>query len=610
VPDEDHAAPYDLVPHQLPWFDFDELARGDGRAETVRLLRRAERSRRLLLLRALVDEVSKGPDLTGPLPSPDAAWELLARAQDKDPRVLDLMLAHPYTGSWVGYTTRLLHSKITGVCPLWMHIGHIHALAAATAIRAGISFESRIPLWNGTAILPTLGVASLAADTPHSVAAVRGVAGSASVSTATQRVVLPTDHEVDAPGWWGIRRLVPRSGRHRLVVRLDDLDPYRGLYEPLHPQRLDGAEVDAWRTLLDQAWGLVVRFLPDIARAVPAALDSLVPRPAVPFGSWSASTGEAFGSAVVARPLDAYDLAATLVHEFQHIRLGGLLHLTGLHVEDSRERFYTPWRNDPRPVAGVLHGVYAFFGVTQFWRAAASADTEARGRALFEFAYWRAGTWRTLKALRIDRSLTAAGRRFVDGIAQRLGPWQSEPVPTEIGALADAAASDHYAGWRLRHIRPKPDVVAALAESWLSGRRWPINVELTTARAPTPVPDGAWSHTRTELIRRRLSGSGQRRPTESEIAVPGATEADLDYATGRWGDAARGYLAELASQADRPAPWIGLGLALSASGARPAAARALLQCPELVRAVYRQVHDRQDGTTPDELAAWIGRYVH
>src|SRR6185437_6141222 len=103
---------------------------------------------------------------------------------------------------------------------------------------------------NGGAMLPTLGLAQLAAGSPWSVAEVRSEHGHVHVSNGTASVRLPPDRAADAPGWWGIERLTMGAGEHALRVRLDDLDPYRGLYEPVPPQRLSPAEVAAWRTLL------------------------------------------------------------------------------------------------------------------------------------------------------------------------------------------------------------------------------------------------------------------------------------------------------------------------------------------------------------------------
>jgi HEXXH motif-containing protein len=595
---------HEITHHRLPWTEFDALARGGGGARVVRRLRRVERSRRLLLLRAVVEETTKTSQSFGPLPSPDSAWELLERVQRKAPAALDLILAHPYTGSWASYVTRLLRDQITGIGPLWAHVGHVHALAAAAAIHAELDFETAIPLWHGTAALPTLGMAVLPTDTPWSVADVRARRGTpVEIGHGHHRVALP-----DGPGWLGMRRISVRAGRRTLAVRLDDVDPYRGLYEPVSPRRLPDAEVDEWDRLLAGAWQLLTEHLPDVADALTAGLDSVVPRQAVGPRANSASTEEAFGSAVIARPSDATSLAAALVHEFQHIRLGGLLQLVRLYDDDPRERCYVPWRDDPRPIAGVLQGIYAFFGVTMLWRELMRTGTpRARRKAAFEFAGWRGRTWRTLDALRVDPALTAAGRRFLAGVAERLGPWQHEPVPGDIAAAVASIAADHRAGWRIRHVRPDTDTVAALAEAWTAGRPRPA-VRLGTGHPPTPIPDGHWSRARADLIALAVeAGPLGGRDLPAWSTVSDATPADRAFAEGRFVDAVRAYRAELTVDADRPTSWVGLGLALSGLGTGPAA-RMLLECPELVRAVDRRIRAGVAGVPgPDELAAWIGR---
>lgn len=266
-----------------------------------------------------------------------------------------------------------------------------------------------------------------------------------------------------------------------------------------------------------------------------------------------------------------------------------------------------------------MQGVYAFFGVTAFWRALAGVGTESPNRrAAFEFAYWRGQTWQTLQVLREDPGLTPAGRRFVDGIAKRLGAWQVEPVQADVSKTAAAVAADHYAGWRIRYLRPAPETVAALAEAWLAGGKRALRTNPGSDRAPTPVPDGSWSHARADLVHVGMGAAspvenvglpGQNTLTERWATVPDATPADFAYVTGRLTDAVRGYRAELARDPDRPASWIGLGLALSGLGASPAA-HALLRRPELVRALHRSIRKRTTNMPrPDDLAAWIGRSV-
>jgi hypothetical protein len=73
------AAPDELPRHRLSAENIRALAQGDGGPGTLDQLRAAERSRRLLLLRALDDALAAHGS---PVPFEAApAWELLARAQ-------------------------------------------------------------------------------------------------------------------------------------------------------------------------------------------------------------------------------------------------------------------------------------------------------------------------------------------------------------------------------------------------------------------------------------------------------------------------------------------------------------------------------------------------
>ena len=55
----------------------------------------------------------------------------------------------------------------------------------------------------------------------------------------------------------------------------------------------------------------------------------------------------------------------TLTHELQHTKLNAVMYLFELLEPVAGERFYAPWRDDPRPLGGFLQGIYAFFGIAE-----------------------------------------------------------------------------------------------------------------------------------------------------------------------------------------------------------------------------------------------------
>src|SRR5207244_2181165 len=108
---------------------------------------------------------------------------------------------------------------------------------------------------------------------------------------------------------------------------------------------LTEADVAHWRQLIKSAWELLVGHhqwvAGPIARGVPAIVP-LVPRTDLD----SATSPAAFGAIATSVPPSVESMAETLVHEFQHTKLCGLMDMLPL-IEPSGERGYAPWREDP-----------------------------------------------------------------------------------------------------------------------------------------------------------------------------------------------------------------------------------------------------------------------
>jgi len=562
----------DTQQHRLAAADHRQLLRGQGGPDAIALLNAGERSWRLLLLRALADATAPSADLpTGPLPALQEGWHLLTRAWATAPGAVERLLLYPPVGTWAAHTLRRVRDTVQGESPLWAETGHLHAVAASAAVMAGLDFRTRVPVRAGWAVLPRLGGARVAAaDGPWAAVEVESTAGVVRVGPVA----------VGAAGWHGLRELRAEG----CTLLLDDIDPYRGLREPRAPEPVDTA--DRWAELFAGAWELLLRDDPEGAAGAAAGLRSVVPRPrSERYRPRSASSGDAFGSVLASEPDDAEQFACTLVHEFQHHKLGAFMHLFTLYDDGGTERFYAPWRDDPRPLGGLLQGVYAFFGVTRFWRGRRGAAAE------FEYTLWREQTLTALDGIRTARRLTPLGRELVDELTTCLTAWREETVGVRARDAAALAAADHRATWRAYHVQPGSDAVARIARAYNPAGNTPL-VLPPDEGVVVPGKPCRGLDTRAVLLRRSLvEGDTAGR------AVEGARPEDVALVTGDH-DTARARFTERVLRGPDPDAWSGLGLALRAQG-HPAA-EVLLRRPEFVMAVHSALgHD----TDPVRLAA-------
>jgi HEXXH motif-containing protein len=209
-----------------------------------------------------------------------------------------------------------------------------------------------------------------------------------------------------------------------------------------------------WRLAFAEAWALLRRHHPTVAAEVAAVITVAVPLAMPPSGQVSSSSPEAFGAIAMSQPADPVDLAVTLAHEVQHMKLSAVLDLISLTGPDDGSRYYAPWREDPRPADGLLQGAYAYLGVTGFWRRQRSVPARPGSADLVadtEFARWRDGAALVCQMLLASGQLTEDGDRFVRTMAKTLQPWRGEPVPEKAQRLADEESERHVARWEARH---------------------------------------------------------------------------------------------------------------------------------------------------------------
>jgi HEXXH motif-containing protein len=414
--------------HRLSRDAFAALASGDG-TEAISELTAAEYSKHVVLLRSVLDE-AKGSDQYA---LARAGYDLLAAAWRENRAAAEKVIAYPTIGTWARRTILACRGAAAqaGAKPEMLS-----AVAAAAAIRAGLSAQIEVSAIDGRVTLPTLGAAIVPdSGTPGHRVLVRTGGGGATVGA----VRIPEDHHQDASGWLGLRRV--RAGG--LDVLIDDLDPFR------MPDLTDLAprqDTEPWDAALQAAWLVLEQLHPAVAAEAAAAVVALVPRSQPPSGEVSTSSAEAFGAIALSLPPDPVTFAVTLTHELQHLKLSALLDVVTLALPDDRT-YYAPWREDPRPLYGLLHGSYAYLGVSGFWRRQRTLPGDD-GLADVEYARWRVAATRTVETIRSSGRLTSAGLEFTGGMARTLGAWCDEPLPEHAEAVARREADSHMSRWQ------------------------------------------------------------------------------------------------------------------------------------------------------------------
>jgi uncharacterized protein len=420
--------------HGVPPSVFGALAEGGGGPEALSLLAAAQYSKHQLLLERVLhreDAVNHGQQkLTS------RGYDLLAEVQRCDPEAAGVVIRHPSVAAWAARTLKASRNgsgadaEPHGLC----------AIAAAAAIRVRLPAQIEVPVSGGLVMLPSLGAAAASGD--HAV--VRVTATGAYIESGGGRAQVPPDPHQDAPGWSGLRRITVG----RLDVLMDDLDPFRMPAVPDLASRQSAAQAAMWAAAFHGAWPLLDQHHPAIATEVAALVKVVVPRRPATQDMVSSSSPETFGGVAMSQPTGRRALAVTLAHEVQHIKLSALLDVVTLTRPDGGRRFYAPWRDDPRPVNGLLQGAYAFLGVARFWRGQRDLEHGAAGiEAHAQYARWRAATALAATTLSSSGQLTRAGTEFVNGIQRTLTAWMAEPVPDEARELARRQAEQHRDRW-------------------------------------------------------------------------------------------------------------------------------------------------------------------
>ncbi len=123
--------------------------------------------------------------------------------------------------------------------------------------------------------------------------------------------------------------------------------------------------------LLREALALVARHQPDALGHMCELLQVIAMKPPTVGDFSNVSFSDLPGAFILSAVKEPYWIADALIHESMHNRLFFILDrgeiLEGLGEGIETGEFYSPWRDDLRPLSGLLHAVYVHLGVSKFW---------------------------------------------------------------------------------------------------------------------------------------------------------------------------------------------------------------------------------------------------
>jgi len=601
-----------ITPLGLPDAAFAALASGAGDPAVIRHLREGQHCKHAMLLHAVAGTADGAAPGSAAF---QAGYELLSRVQHAQPRTGAWLLGLPHLGGWAHDCLIRLETGAPA------DLGYLACAAAAAAVRAGIPFEIDVPVRDGRVPLPGLGSWEVTGD-----AAWIRLTGDGEYVTAGGRLeaaastLVPDDGTAQpVPRWRGTPVARAAAGGLAWDALLETADRYLDRYTLPMAAGMTEEETAAWRRRIQSAWQVLVSHHRAAAESIAAGLSVIVPlTPLSGTDLVSATTPAAFGAVAMSWQPDAVTMAETLVHEFQHVKLCGLMDMIPL-VRPGGAKVYAPWRQDPRPAGGLLQGAYAHLGIARFWSVQQHAETEPDEvlRAQASFARWRSTIDMTARTLLESGCLTEPGERFVREIRDQGQGLASEHVPDIPLRLAEAAALDHRLTWQVRHMATDAAEIAGLAAAYRLGERLGDQ-----GAARTWINEDfrkAGSDVRTRLLNLRYLEPSRYR----ELRASGAaslSEADDLLLSGEAGAAVRAYRNQIAgSPGPQPDAWIGLALAVHQAGtpvqrAGTAAQRAGAErAPALSEALATKLPIIFDvhtylggGVDPLELAGWFG----
>lgn len=355
--------------------------------------------------------------------------------------------------------------------PLLTHILDLNRFLLSASLMAGVDIRCGLPVHDNALVIPGLGILiDLETSAPTVTVA---AAWQEDCQLILDGQVLPGFAEAlgvaqqkSASFQQGRLRVLPWIRMSTGAFVINGHDPYFRRAWIMSYRNADGShygevpltDYPAWTSLLNHTVRLLADCWPEMERDIGEGLRAVLPVRSPSASVHMSCSKDVMSFAVLMSSGTPAMLAEALIHEFGHNMLNALAEFDDIFMEPRRtqEDLYSPWRPDARPVGGVLHAVYVFERVCEFYlrHLRYRPDDELRHR-------FRLMTIRNLIALDVLAPLTealgAAGKQLMATLSARIAQ-QAKHLTQHDWALTRDELMGHYQQWLVANPTiPKPD---------------------------------------------------------------------------------------------------------------------------------------------------------